>query len=177
MQLLLIWQLYRFLARRTNAKFNKIVLKRLFMSRTNRPPLSLSRLVGDVILLYLCIYFLHFLSQKWNVKAFSLNAISDVCHRHHEIIFRWNACKVSSLNISRTVSPRIAKFCLDIPYRPTLQAHWIRCSGWKLSEKGSQIAPRTALGGISREWLKQASLNFHTCWGQLAPQTCRIWRH
>merc|ERR1739847_111509 len=37
-------KLYRFLARRTDSKFNKIVLKRLFMSRRNRQPLSLSRL-------------------------------------------------------------------------------------------------------------------------------------
>jgi len=37
-------QLYRFLARRTNANFNKVVLKRLFMSRMNRPPLSLSKI-------------------------------------------------------------------------------------------------------------------------------------
>merc|ERR1712154_205804 len=40
----LLVKLYRFLARRTNAKFNKIILKRLFMSKTNRPPLSLSKL-------------------------------------------------------------------------------------------------------------------------------------
>jgi len=40
----LLVKLYRFLARRTNAKFNKIILKRLFMSRTNRPPLSVARL-------------------------------------------------------------------------------------------------------------------------------------
>ncbi|KAF7995886.1 hypothetical protein HCN44_006993 [Aphidius gifuensis] len=39
----LIVKLYRFLARRTNAKFNKIILKRLFMSKINRPPISLSR--------------------------------------------------------------------------------------------------------------------------------------
>ncbi|XP_063109113.1 large ribosomal subunit protein eL18 isoform X1 [Cavia porcellus] len=38
-------QLYRFLARRTNSTFNQVVLKRLFMSRTNRPPLSLSRMI------------------------------------------------------------------------------------------------------------------------------------
>jgi len=37
-------QLYRFLARRTESKFNAVVLKRLFMSRHNRPPLSLSKL-------------------------------------------------------------------------------------------------------------------------------------
>jgi len=37
-------QLYRFLSRRTSAKFNKIVLNRLQQSRTNRPPISISRL-------------------------------------------------------------------------------------------------------------------------------------
>lgn len=42
-------QLYRFLARRTNSTFNQVVLKRLFMSRTNRPPLSLSRMVRGAI--------------------------------------------------------------------------------------------------------------------------------
>eukprot|EP00959_Pyramimonas_sp_CCMP1952_P056620 1182531-Pyramimonas_sp.AAC.1 len=40
----LLVKLYRFLARRTDSKFNSIVLKRLFMSRINRPPLSLSKL-------------------------------------------------------------------------------------------------------------------------------------
>lgn len=40
----LLVQLYRFLARRTDVKFNTIVMKRLFMSRTSRPPLSLSRI-------------------------------------------------------------------------------------------------------------------------------------
>uniref|UniRef100_A0A3B4X0K3 60S ribosomal protein L18-like n=1 Tax=Seriola lalandi dorsalis TaxID=1841481 RepID=A0A3B4X0K3_SERLL len=37
----LIVKLYRFLARRTDAKFNKVVLKRLFTSKTNRPPMSI----------------------------------------------------------------------------------------------------------------------------------------
>ncbi|XP_044142008.1 60S ribosomal protein L18-B-like [Bufo gargarizans] len=41
----LLVKLYRFLARRTDSNFNKVVLRRLFMSRTNRPPLSLSRLI------------------------------------------------------------------------------------------------------------------------------------
>uniref|UniRef100_A0A8C0U4L4 Large ribosomal subunit protein uL15/eL18 domain-containing protein n=1 Tax=Cyanistes caeruleus TaxID=156563 RepID=A0A8C0U4L4_CYACU len=40
-----LFPLYRFLARRTNAPFNRVVLKRLFMSRSNRPPLALSRLI------------------------------------------------------------------------------------------------------------------------------------
>jgi large subunit ribosomal protein L18e len=39
-----VLQLYRFLARRTDAKFNNIVLKRLFMSRIHRPPMSLASL-------------------------------------------------------------------------------------------------------------------------------------
>jgi len=41
----LLVKLYRYLARRTNAKFNKVVLKRLFMSRSNRQPMSLARLI------------------------------------------------------------------------------------------------------------------------------------
>ena len=39
----LLVKLYRFLARRTDSKFNQIVLKRLFMSRINRPPMGLAR--------------------------------------------------------------------------------------------------------------------------------------
>lgn len=44
----LLVKLYRFLARRTDAKFNKIVLRRLFMSKINRPPLSIARVVRNV---------------------------------------------------------------------------------------------------------------------------------
>merc|ERR1711939_608041 len=42
----LLVKLYRFLARRTDANFNKVVLRRLFMSRINRPPVSLSRIIA-----------------------------------------------------------------------------------------------------------------------------------
>ncbi|KAI2655488.1 60S ribosomal protein L18 [Labeo rohita] len=41
----LLVKLYRFLSRRCNAPFNKVILRRLFMSKTNRPPMALSRLV------------------------------------------------------------------------------------------------------------------------------------
>ncbi|KAJ5591765.1 uncharacterized protein N7459_002134 [Penicillium hispanicum] len=41
-------KLYRFLARRTESNFNKAVLRRLFMSRINRPPVSLSRIASNV---------------------------------------------------------------------------------------------------------------------------------
>jgi len=37
-------QLYKFLSRRTEAPFNAVVLKRLFMSRVNRPPVSMRQL-------------------------------------------------------------------------------------------------------------------------------------
>ncbi|KDE04807.1 60S ribosomal protein L18-B [Microbotryum lychnidis-dioicae p1A1 Lamole] len=46
--LLLLVKLYRFLARRTDSKFNKVVLRRLYMSRINRPPLSVSRISRQV---------------------------------------------------------------------------------------------------------------------------------
>merc|ERR1711924_164230 len=39
----LLVKLYRFLARRVESNFNKVILKRLFMSKMNRPPLSLSK--------------------------------------------------------------------------------------------------------------------------------------
>jgi len=44
----LLVKLYRFLARRTDAPFNKVILRRLFMSRINRPPMSLSRIAANV---------------------------------------------------------------------------------------------------------------------------------
>jgi large subunit ribosomal protein L18e len=36
------------LARRTDSKFNAVVLKRLFMSRTNRPPVSIAKLAKQM---------------------------------------------------------------------------------------------------------------------------------
>merc|ERR1711865_740607 len=44
----LLVKLYKFLARRTDSKFNKVILKRLNMSRLNKPPLSLSKLVKNM---------------------------------------------------------------------------------------------------------------------------------
>jgi large subunit ribosomal protein L18e len=41
----LLVKLYRFLARRTDSEFNKVVLKRLYQSRVNRPPISLNKIV------------------------------------------------------------------------------------------------------------------------------------
>ncbi|KAF3760688.1 60S ribosomal protein L18 [Cryphonectria parasitica EP155] len=44
----LLVKLYRFLARRTDSAFNKVILRRLFMSRMNRPPVSLSRINSNI---------------------------------------------------------------------------------------------------------------------------------
>eukprot|EP00116_Pleurobrachia_bachei_P010974 sb/3471236/ len=44
----LLVKLYRFLARRTNGKFNQVILKRLFMSRQNRPAVSLARVARQM---------------------------------------------------------------------------------------------------------------------------------
>ncbi|OAF71803.1 60S ribosomal protein L18 [Intoshia linei] len=44
----LLVKVYRFLARRTDKKFNKIILKRLCMSRNNRPPVSIKKLVKNM---------------------------------------------------------------------------------------------------------------------------------
>ena len=41
----LLIKLYKFLARRTDSKFNQIVFERLNHSRVNRYPISLSRLI------------------------------------------------------------------------------------------------------------------------------------
>ncbi|KAF2746902.1 phosphoribosylaminoimidazole carboxylase [Sporormia fimetaria CBS 119925] len=43
----LLVRLYKFLARRTDAPFNKVVLRRLMMSKINRPPVSLSKIVAN----------------------------------------------------------------------------------------------------------------------------------
>lgn len=40
----LIVKLYRFLARRTDSNFNKVILRSLFLSKINRPPVSVSRI-------------------------------------------------------------------------------------------------------------------------------------
>ncbi|KAI5211322.1 ribosomal protein L18e [Aureobasidium subglaciale] len=42
----LLVKLYRFLSRRTDSKFNAVVLRRLYMSKINRPPMSLSKIVA-----------------------------------------------------------------------------------------------------------------------------------
>merc|ERR1719362_690451 len=44
----LLCKLYKFMARRTDSKFNKVVYKRLNMTKKNRPPVSLSKLIKNL---------------------------------------------------------------------------------------------------------------------------------
>lgn len=57
----LLVKLYKFLARRTGAKFNEIIYKRLCMSQINRPPLSLRKLVSSPVthVTFLGLQFAH----------------------------------------------------------------------------------------------------------------------
>lgn len=65
-------QLYRFLVRRTGNKFNTVILKRLFMSKINRPPISLKSFITFMqgkdrsffIVLILCqVFFISFYAR------------------------------------------------------------------------------------------------------------------
>ncbi|KAF5304418.1 hypothetical protein FQR65_LT07948 [Abscondita terminalis] len=44
----LLVKLYRYLARRTSARFNRIILKRLFMSKIHRPPITIARIASQM---------------------------------------------------------------------------------------------------------------------------------
>merc|ERR1712118_207986 len=44
----LLCKLYKFLGRRTDSKFNKVIFKRLNMSGRNKPPVSLSKLAKSM---------------------------------------------------------------------------------------------------------------------------------
>ncbi|XP_056400051.1 60S ribosomal protein L18 [Hyla sarda] len=89
----LLVKLYRFLARRTTSNFNKVVLRRLFMSRTNRPPLSLSRLIRKMKL-----------SGRENKTAVVVGSITDDVR-----IQNIPKLKVCALRVSTEARRRILK--------------------------------------------------------------------
>ncbi|XP_010429374.1 PREDICTED: 60S ribosomal protein L18-3-like [Camelina sativa] len=84
-------KLYRFLVRRTQSKFNAVILKRLFMSKVNKAPISLSRLV-------------EFMSGKEDKIAVLVGTITDDL-RVHEI----PAMKVTALRFTERARARIEK--------------------------------------------------------------------
>ncbi|GER35207.1 60S ribosomal protein L18 [Striga asiatica] len=87
----LLVKLYRFLVRRTGSKFNAVILKRLFMSRVNRPPLSLSRLAA-------------LMKGKENQIAVLVGTVTDDI-RVNEV----PAMKVTALRFTETARARIEK--------------------------------------------------------------------
>ncbi|CAI0453152.1 unnamed protein product [Linum tenue] len=87
----LLVKLYRFLVRRTGSSFNQVVLKRLFMSKINKPPLSLSRLI-------------RFTKGKEDKIAVVVGTITDDI-RTYEV----PALKVTALRFTETARARIEK--------------------------------------------------------------------
>ncbi|KAG5412021.1 hypothetical protein IGI04_008340 [Brassica rapa subsp. trilocularis] len=87
----LLVKLYRFLVRRTGSKFDAVILKRLFMSKVNKAPLSLSKLV-------------EFMKGKDGKIAVLVGTITDDL-RVHEI----PAMKVTALRFTERARARIEK--------------------------------------------------------------------
>jgi large subunit ribosomal protein L18e len=84
-------KLYRFLARRTSSKFNETVLKRLYMSRTNRPPLSVSKLAG-------------FMKGKEGKVAVIVGSVTDDARWTNEKKLKLTVC---ALRFTKTARARI----------------------------------------------------------------------
>ncbi|MBA0645603.1 hypothetical protein Goklo_013682, partial [Gossypium klotzschianum] len=84
-------KLYRFLVRRTGSKFNAVILKRLFMSKVNKPPLCLSRLI-------------EFMKGKEDKIAVVVGTVTDDIR-----VYEVPALKVTALRFTETARARIDK--------------------------------------------------------------------
>ncbi|CAG8575878.1 14707_t:CDS:2 [Funneliformis caledonium] len=87
----LLVKVYRFLARRTDASFNRVILKRLFMSRVNRPPMSISRIVRN-------------LSDKTDKTAVVVGTVTD-----DKRVLEVPKITVAALRITKSAKERILK--------------------------------------------------------------------
>ncbi|RYR02177.1 hypothetical protein Ahy_B06g081003 [Arachis hypogaea] len=87
----LLVKLYRFLVRRTGSNFNAVILKRLFMSKVNKPPLSLSRLIK-------------FMKGKEGKIAVVVGTVTDDIR-----VYEVPALKVTALRFTETARARIEK--------------------------------------------------------------------
>merc|ERR1719265_2715614 len=87
----LLVKLYKFLARRTDSKFNNVILKRLNMSRRNRPPLSLSKLAK-------------FMANKDGKTAVVVGSITD-----DKRLYDVPKLSVCALRFTETARARIVK--------------------------------------------------------------------
>ncbi|XP_047335221.1 60S ribosomal protein L18-3-like [Impatiens glandulifera] len=88
----LIVKLYRFLVRRTGSKFNAVILKRLFMSKINKAPISLSKLVK-------------FTEGKENKIAVVVGTITNDIRLSEDV----PALKVTALRFTELARARIEK--------------------------------------------------------------------
>uniref|UniRef100_A0A8D2FI75 Large ribosomal subunit protein uL15/eL18 domain-containing protein n=1 Tax=Theropithecus gelada TaxID=9565 RepID=A0A8D2FI75_THEGE len=98
----LLVKLYRFLARRTNSTFNQIVLKRLFMSRTNWPLLSLSPMIRKMKL-----------PSRENKTAVVVGTITDDVRLQEVPKLKVCALRVTSRARSRILRARGKIFTFD----------------------------------------------------------------
>ncbi|XP_010550997.1 PREDICTED: 60S ribosomal protein L18-3-like isoform X1 [Tarenaya hassleriana] len=87
----LLVKLYRFLVRRTGSSFNAVILKRLFMSKVNKAPLSLSRLVN-------------FMQGKEDKIGVVVGTVTDDVR-----VYEVPALKVTALRFTETARARIEK--------------------------------------------------------------------
>ncbi|ONK60121.1 uncharacterized protein A4U43_C08F14540 [Asparagus officinalis] len=87
----LLVKLYKFLVRRTESSFNAVILKRLFMSKTNKPPISLKRLVS-------------FMKGKDDKIAVIVGTVTD-----DKRLYEVPAIKVAALRFTETARARILK--------------------------------------------------------------------
>ncbi|CAN6693707.1 unnamed protein product [Malus baccata var. baccata] len=85
------FQLYRFLVRRTSSKFNAVILKRLFMSKVNKAPLSLSRLIK-------------YMTGKEGKIAVVVGTVTDDIR-----VYEVPCLKVTALRFTETARARIEK--------------------------------------------------------------------
>ncbi|XP_020266563.1 60S ribosomal protein L18-3-like [Asparagus officinalis] len=84
-------KLYKFLVRRTGSSSNAVILKRLFIRKTNKPPISLKRLVT-------------FMKGNEDKIAVIVGPVTDDKH-----VYEVPAMKVAALRFTETARARIIK--------------------------------------------------------------------
>ncbi|XP_050266609.1 60S ribosomal protein L18-2-like isoform X1 [Quercus robur] len=122
-------QLYRFLVRRTGSKFNAVILKRLFMSKVNKPPLSLSKLI-------------RYMEGKEGKIAVVVGTVTDDIR-----VYEVPAVKVTALRFTETARARIEKAggeCLtfdQLALRAPLGQNTVLLRGHKKREAVKHFGP------------------------------------
>ena len=129
----LLVKLYRFLARRTDSKFNSIVLKRLFMSKSNRPPMSVSRLA-------------RYMSGKEGKIAVVVGTITDDIRLQPDKLPKLTVCALKYTAGARARILRAGGECLTFDQ---LGARVLHCMMGK--EKGTTMVVRAGVVSSTTE--------------------------